>query len=706
MKPWLPLVPWLVFQVVARPAAINPDVKIDESREPEIAIPAELTGETFDLFTGDNLAFVEFYSPYCSHCKHLAPVWAKTYRQTAEEQESLKIHMRQVNCVESADLCEREGITTYPNLRLYSPQKDKEGQKTGKSRFVSSFPHYLDRTPEDFKKFMLNSVAEYNAGAVDIPSSSQEMDVDLGMRVVAGEMPEPWLVALFPTNRDDYDKNHFQRTCLNCLEEKQAWDKLSNLIMSHSKSGHLLCHAEDVMCEQLGFPELGTQSISQSPKYVMFLPKETGIQRFDYTGIIDLQEMKNWAIKLAASSKYEEGTARDFEDFGLLLPELPPMPVDLNFPLTNEMALVFVYDNKKVSKEDKAIMPYLLEMTTKVPFKIQIFASKSKKFQAALDEQALGFYKYINADALFPKMEYDKLMQQATTLTAVPTLYLLKSNSLVPAVYQNFAIEDMRKPEKIEKWLLKNMYPMYGELTPGLMGWYFDQRSKNKAGDKVVITFIDSSDASTIADQLFKISVAAHQYTAIKKEYYYKDLLQKRDQKKERVEKLKAKNADTVAVIDEMKMAIPHLFDHDDVLFTYIDLHANPDLAEIAGFNIDGGEIKAGDVIVVSKNLQDYWDSSLSGEKLVNDPQQVRKVLLYLLDPALVGNLPVHNFSAKLVGSPFSKSFRFLDYVHRKGFLGYFILSTLAFVLFAIWRSRRVKPRASYGIIANPAKAD
>lgn len=687
------------------PVAVKKAAAAPVDDDPTKKLPAELTLTEFDKITSQQLTFVEFYSPYCSHCKQFAPTWKKAYFLTEEDQKLLNIAMRQVNCVESGDLCQREQIHAYPNLRLYAPEGDKQG------KFVDSFPRLLTRTPENIKKYLINLVAEFNAGAIDIPSSSELVDIDLGMRIVAGEIDEPYFVALFSSSKDQYTKTKFPPSCLDCVEHKQTLEKLSNFVVSVAKTGALNCHSHPILCEKLGFTELSQPDLELAPRYVMFVPKESGLIRHDYTGEVSVKEMKHFVTKLAANSKYEEITARDLEDMGVLLTELLPKPQDLFYPLANKMLLVFAYDKKKVVPEDKAIMPYLLEMVTKLPFTIGLYASKSVKFEQMIEDQAHALLDFVNADASFETHLFNKHMHLATTLTAKPTLYIFKENSLIPAVFQNFAIEDMRMPEKIEAFIKKNMFPLYGELTPKLFPYYFDKTGlKNSDDDKVVITFLDTTNAEHVKQTLFNLSRTAHQYTLEKKEYYFKDLLEARDAKRERVAKLKAKNVDTATVIQEMRTLIPHLFDHDDVLFTYVDMQEYPNFADTFGLNIDGKTYKAGDTIVVSKNQMYYWDQDLSGNGLRADVGELRLLLKFLLDPVLVPSAKT-KLQSKLVGSPYHRTLRVFDFVHEHGFLGYVAVLGLMFVAVhtvgRLRRRRRVSSNTRRGLIGTlMAKSD
>ncbi len=58
--------------------------------------------------------FINFYSPQCSHCHHLAPDW----RKLAKELDGT-IRIGAVNCEEDWILCRQENVRSYPSLIFY-----------------------------------------------------------------------------------------------------------------------------------------------------------------------------------------------------------------------------------------------------------------------------------------------------------------------------------------------------------------------------------------------------------------------------------------------------------------------------------------------------------------------------------------------------------------------------------------------------------
>lgn len=678
----------------------NPAAADEESLPPaEKTLPAELTLENFDEFTGLALSFVEFYSPYCSHCKALAPKWKEAYFLTEHEQNSAKIYMRQVNCVESGDLCEREGINFFPDLRLYVPSK--AGSSGRPLRFVDSFPNSLARTPANFHKYLKTAAAEFAADTFDLPSLSEQMTVDLGLQVVAGEALEPYLVTLYSSTNEQFNRGQFPDSCLHCVKHHQAWTHLSNAVATSARTAHLNCHSHPLLCENLGYADWARLSKALLPRYIMFVPKSAGIWRFDYTGEASLLALKAFAVKLAANAKYEEVTTRGLEDLGFLKTELFSEPQDLYYPLSNKMSLVFSYDILTVTPEDRAIMPYLLETVTRLPFDISLYASHSNKIENLLEHQAKGLVLYVNSDPTFADILYDRHLHLATTLSAKPTLYIFKEHSLVPVVYQNFALERMRDSGNIENFIKKNMFPMYGELTPALFkNYFFDKCRKNNQKDKVVITFLKADDATAIKHTLFNLSMVAHQYHAQKSRFYFNDLVDARNEKGKKVAQLKADNAKTLDIIDQMRELVPHLFDNSEVLFTYVDMVQYPNFANQFGLNIDGKQYQSGDTIVVSKEQSFYWDSDFKGNQLTSNREILRHVLGYLLSPKLA---PANaKLSSKLVGSPYPRFLRSVDIIHQHGFFGYVFFFLAIFLAYQVWKkvtSRRPAGDRRVGII-------
>lgn len=89
------------------------------------AIPAfdpvvpSLTDANFTTATDVGMWFVEFYSPYCGHCKRFAPVLHDLAESNKHLEDSSEFHIARVNCVAQADLCTRENVAAYPSLELF-----------------------------------------------------------------------------------------------------------------------------------------------------------------------------------------------------------------------------------------------------------------------------------------------------------------------------------------------------------------------------------------------------------------------------------------------------------------------------------------------------------------------------------------------------------------------------------------------------------
>ncbi|PVD39550.1 hypothetical protein C0Q70_02185 [Pomacea canaliculata] len=73
----------------------------------------------------DDVWFINFYSPHCSHCHELAPAW----REMARELEGV-IRVGAVNCEDDWQLCRMQGINSYPSLQMYPKRERYNGERT------------------------------------------------------------------------------------------------------------------------------------------------------------------------------------------------------------------------------------------------------------------------------------------------------------------------------------------------------------------------------------------------------------------------------------------------------------------------------------------------------------------------------------------------------------------------------------------------
>lgn len=698
---------------------VNKKDELDTSNIEELELPPTLSTEEFDKLTGKQLVLVEFYSPYCHHCKDFFPKWKEAYQTFKRKYPQLSIDMRQVNCVENGDLCEREMIEFYPNMLLYAPVLDKDGLPTGRSKNIDSFPRHLPKTAENVVKYLQESVAEYDEGAGNLPSQSRAYTLDEMFKAISGEIDRPVFVSFWQANKKQWDsvelggKMKFSGGCADCLHTKQVWDKLSNKIMSIADSAHIMCQDLPELCNKLELDSFKNGKTSRA-QFIMFLPKDKGTIRFDYDSRVDVDVMKWWASKLIENSAYQLASARDVTEVMEYTKVLSHQPIAQMYPLKSKVTVLFYYDIDTVTPEDKAVLPHMLRTLQKSPFNIQLYQGKHKRIEENLQTMGENLINYINYDEN-DKYEYDKALQIATTITGKPTIIVFKDNSLVPSIFQSFAVEDMRIYKNIEKFLETAQYPFYGELKPELVSTYFFQNKKQKQKQKqkqdggeeekkdiskddkvVVVVFVDLENLKQTDEQLYKLSLIAHEYNFLKRKYYFNKVLEQRKDKEEVVEKLKAQNAETDKILLAMREEVPHLWGNDDVLFTFIDKPKAKQYKYIKGWKVNPDQYEVGDAVVISRDCRYVWNKDLQGAALKNEPKQLKQVLMSLLTKD--GQLLHGGMGSSLVG----KAFSFLNHVSSIGFLGYILLIIVSYFLsnyiIKIVKKRRYRAQGLIGV--------
>ncbi|KAF3436521.1 hypothetical protein FNV43_RR23613 [Rhamnella rubrinervis] len=117
---------------------------LDEFVILEAAVPSNivvLTADNFDEVVLDETkdVLVEFYAPWCGHCKNLTPTYEKV--ATAYKLEDVVIANLDVD--KHKDLAEKYGVSGFPTLKFY-PKSNKTGEEYEGGRDLEDFVNFIN----------------------------------------------------------------------------------------------------------------------------------------------------------------------------------------------------------------------------------------------------------------------------------------------------------------------------------------------------------------------------------------------------------------------------------------------------------------------------------------------------------------------------------------------------------------------------------
>ncbi|KAK9764406.1 protein disulfide-isomerase precursor [Basidiobolus ranarum] len=95
-----------------------------------------LTKDSFNsVVDPEKLMLVEFYAPWCGHCKALAPEYEKAATSLKEQQ----VKLAKVDCTVEMDLCQEFEVTGYPTLKVFREGSPSEYNGPRKSDGIVSY---------------------------------------------------------------------------------------------------------------------------------------------------------------------------------------------------------------------------------------------------------------------------------------------------------------------------------------------------------------------------------------------------------------------------------------------------------------------------------------------------------------------------------------------------------------------------------------
>ncbi|XP_065560242.1 dnaJ homolog subfamily C member 10-like isoform X2 [Artemia franciscana] len=182
----------------------------------------QLTLESFDNFISlkpvTDIWIIDFYASWCGPCQHLKPQWGKLAKTLVPL--NTFVHVGEVDCVREVHLCSREGINSYPTIRLY-PQG-----YFGKSSFIPYTSYQRD----------LHSLLNWSVKT--IPSLVLNLNEDSFYR--STNSVEPWLIEFYLP------------WCQPCQVFAPRYEIIAKVFEGVLKAGKINCEYYGHICRQAG----------------------------------------------------------------------------------------------------------------------------------------------------------------------------------------------------------------------------------------------------------------------------------------------------------------------------------------------------------------------------------------------------------------------------------------------------------------------
>jgi len=227
-----------------------------------------------DYVDGTTPAFVEFYAPWCGHCKNLAPEYdlvAEGFKRYTND-----VTIGRVDCDAHSELCQRFGVQGYPTLKFFTEGDVTEGEAYNGGRTADAIISYINGKVGT-KAFVPKGAP---SDVVDLSDNTFDSVVLDDSKHVFVEFYAPW--------------------CGHC----------KNLAPTYESFGTVFATEEDVVIARIDADsqrESGTKYDVNGFPTLKWFPKDdkSGI---DYQGGRDLQDLVDFVNEHAGTQRNSDGS--------------------------------------------------------------------------------------------------------------------------------------------------------------------------------------------------------------------------------------------------------------------------------------------------------------------------------------------------------------------------------------------------------------
>ncbi|KAG8935469.1 hypothetical protein FRC02_008020 [Tulasnella sp. 418] len=223
----------LVLPVLAAPAPVQAD------EETQLRV---LNIQDFDDTIKSGLWFIEYFSPHCPHCIHFEPTWRKLVAAHMPSEATFNFHMAQVNCIASGDLCSRNNVDYYPQMRLYA-----EGEQTE--------VYSGDRKYDPIKKYLDDKILNYTQ---IVATKEPETVAESISRTGPTPNPDGKLLSLDEQTFAKYSAmgplfiKFYAPWCGHCKKLAPVWEEFASQMKGIINIAEVNCDENSRLCQSQG----------------------------------------------------------------------------------------------------------------------------------------------------------------------------------------------------------------------------------------------------------------------------------------------------------------------------------------------------------------------------------------------------------------------------------------------------------------------